>query len=264
MLYIRFLNRLLLNYAMLTSWSGIGITSPPAPNHRQCLVHADSQMKPLPHETAASGQLPEWRIATGTVAYPDAVSLMEERVEAISQGLERELVWLLEHPPIYTAGTSAIDSDLINARFPVFKTGRGGQFTYHGPGQRVGYVMLDLRSRKADVRKFVRDLEEWLIRALQTFDVKGERRSDRVGIWIVDGGTEKKIAAIGVRLRRWITYHGISLNVAPDLSHFSGIIPCGVREHGVTSLKALGINVEMKEVDTALKNAFEEIFGPVH
>lgn len=188
---------------------------------------------------------------------------MEKRVEAISLGQENELVWLLEHPPIYTAGTSAKETDLLDARFPVFKTGRGGQFTYHGPGQRVGYVMLDLRTRKADVREFVRDLEEWLIRTLQKFGVKGERRSDRVGIWIAREATEMKIGAIGVRLRRWVTYHGVSLNVAPDLTHFDGIVPCGVHEHGVTSLNALGINATMADVDEAMRDSFVEVFGPV-
>jgi lipoyl(octanoyl) transferase len=197
------------------------------------------------------------------VAYPDAVSAMEARVGAIARHEAREAVWLLEHPSIYTAGTSAKDTDLLAPRFPVFKTGRGGQFTYHGPGQRVGYVMLDLRTRKEDVREFVRDLEEWLIRALKNFNVAGERRSDRVGIWIRDHDAEMKIGAIGVRLRRWVTYHGVSLNVSPDLTHFEGIVPCGVREHGVTSLRTLGIDVEMNDVDLALKQSFVEIFGPV-
>ena len=196
--------------------------------------------------------------------YPEAVSFMEERADAIAAGCANELVWLVEHPPIYTAGTSANPADLIEARFPVFKTGRGGQFTYHGPGQRVAYLMLNLKRRKPDVRAFVRDLEEWLIRTLGAFGVKGERRTDRVGIWVVQqNGREDKIAAIGVRVRRWVTFHGIALNVAPDLSHFSGIVPCGVREHGVTSLAALGIDASMSEVDAALKGAFETVFGPV-
>ena len=189
---------------------------------------------------------------------------MEERADAIAAGCANELVWLVEHPPIYTAGTSANPADLIDARFPVFKTGRGGQFTYHGPGQRVAYLMLDLKRRKPDVRAFVRDLEEWLIRTLGTLGVKGERRADRVGIWVAQpGGCEDKIAAIGVRVRRWVTFHGIALNVAPDLSHFSGIVPCGVREHGVTSLAALGIDASMGEVDAALTGAFETVFGCV-
>ena len=204
----------------------------------------------------------DWEIRAGLTPYPEAVSFMEERVARIADGSARELVWLVEHPPIYTAGTSAKESDLLDARFPVFKTGRGGQFTYHGPGQRVGYVMLDLRRRDGDVRAYVRDLEEWLIRALAHFNVKGERREGRVGIWVArDGGREDKIAALGVRVRHWITFHGVSLNVEPDLSHFSGIVPCGIREHGVTSLADLGLPVTMADVDVALRYAFEEVFG---
>jgi lipoyl(octanoyl) transferase len=204
----------------------------------------------------------EWRISKGLVAYPDAVAFMEHRVAQIADGRAGELVWLLEHPPIYTAGTSADPSDLLDPRFPVFQTGRGGQFTYHGPGQRVAYVMLDLRRRKADVRGFVRNLEEWLIRTLAHFGVKGERREGRVGIWVVQpDGREDKIAAIGVRVRRWLTYHGIALNVAPELSHFSGIVPCGVRGHGVTSLAALDVHASMAEVDAALRMEFENAFG---
>jgi lipoyl(octanoyl) transferase len=205
----------------------------------------------------------EWRIASGLTPYPEAVRVMEERAEAIAGAKARELVWLVEHPPIYTAGTSAMDSDLLDARFPVFKTGRGGQFTYHGPGQRVGYVMLDLRRRKPDVRAYVRDLEQWLIRTLAHFNVKGERREGRVGIWVArSGGREDKIAAIGVRVRRWVTFHGVSLNVEPDLTHFSGIVPCGISEHGVTSLHDLGLPVTMADVDVAMKAAFGEVFGP--
>ena len=205
---------------------------------------------------------PDWQVRPGLLAYPEAVAAMEERAAAIADGRAPELVWLVEHPPIYTAGTSAKDSDLIDARFPVFKTGRGGQFTYHGPGQRVGYVMLDLKRRKADVRGYVRDLEEWLIRTLDQFGVKGERREGRVGIWVARGkNREDKIAAIGVRIRRWVTFHGVSFNVDPDLSHFTGIVPCGVREHGVTSLADLGILVSMADVDAAMKTAFEEVFG---
>jgi lipoyl(octanoyl) transferase len=185
---------------------------------------------------------------------------MEQRVAAISRGQANELVWLLEHPPIYTAGTSAKDADLLDARFPVFRTGRGGQFTYHGPGQRVGYVMLDLKRRRADIRAFVHGLEQWVIATLATFDVKGERRAGRVGIWVTGADREDKIAAIGVRVRRWVTYHGVSLNVSPDLSHFSGIVPCGVREHGVTSLANLGVHVSTVDVDAALRRAFHEVF----
>lgn len=204
----------------------------------------------------------EWRVSEGLVEYPEAVAFMESRVAEIADGRARELIWLLEHPPIYTAGTSASPSDLLDARFPVFETGRGGQFTYHGPGQRVAYVMLDLRRRKADVRGFVHNLEEWLISTLARFGVTGERREGRVGIWVVraDGG-EDKVAAIGVRVRRWITYHGIALNVTPNLSHFSGIVPCGVRGHGVTSLAALGVRAPMHDLDTALKTEFERAFG---
>jgi lipoyl(octanoyl) transferase len=204
----------------------------------------------------------EWRIAPGLTPYPEAVAFMEERAAQIATGTRPELVWLVEHPPIYTAGTSAKDDDLLDARFPVFKTGRGGQFTYHGPGQRVGYVMLDLRRRGGDVRGFVRDLEEWLIRALAHFNVKGERRNGRVGIWVArGGGKEDKIAAIGVRVRKWVTFHGVSLNVDPDLGHFDGIVPCGIREHGVTSLHDLGLPVTMADADVALKSAFEDVFG---
>jgi lipoyl(octanoyl) transferase len=204
----------------------------------------------------------EWRVESGLTAYPDAVAFMEERAAAIAEHRARELIWLVEHPPIYTAGTSANDADLLDARFPVFKTGRGGQFTYHGPGQRVGYVMLDLKQRGSDVRGFVRDLEEWLIRTLAAFNVKGERREGRVGIWVArGGGREDKIAAIGVRVRKWVTFHGVSFNVDPDLTHFTGIVPCGISEHGVTSLHDLGILVSMADVDVAMKAAFQEVFG---
>jgi lipoyl(octanoyl) transferase len=207
---------------------------------------------------------PEWVVRRGLLPYPEAVTAMEAHVAAMAAGEARERVWLVEHPPIYTAGTSAKDADLIDARFPVFRTGRGGQFTYHGPGQRVVYPMLNLKERGPDVRRYVRDLEEWLIRALAEFGVKGERRADRVGIWVVrDGGREDKIAAIGVRVRRWITYHGVALNVAPDLSHFGGIVPCGIRGHGVTSLADLGIPATMGDLDIALKRAFQTVFGPV-
>ena len=203
----------------------------------------------------------EWRIAPGLTPYPEAVAFMEARAAAIAAGTRPELVWLVEHPPIYTAGTSARDEDLLDARFAVFKTGRGGQFTYHGPGQRVGYVMLDLKQRGGDVRAFVHNLEEWLIRTLAAFNVKGERREGRVGIWVARGSREDKIAAIGVRVRRWVTFHGVSLNVDPDLTHFSGIVPCGVSEHGVTSLHDLGLLVTMADVDVAMRDAFAEVFG---
>jgi lipoyl(octanoyl) transferase len=203
----------------------------------------------------------EWRVADGLTAYPEAVAFMEERAASIAEGRARELVWLVEHPPIYTAGTSARDEDLLDARFPVFKTGRGGQFTYHGPGQRVGYVMLNLKQRKTDIRVFIRDLEEWLIGTLAHFNVKGERRQGRVGIWVERDGGEYKIAAIGVRVRRWVTFHGVSINVDPDLTHFSGIVPCGVSEHGVTSLHDLGLPVSMADLDVAMKQSFATVFG---
>ena len=203
----------------------------------------------------------EWRMSDSSVAYPEALETMEARAAAIADGLAPELVWLLEHPPVYTAGTSANDADLIDARFPVYHTGRGGQFTYHGPGQRVGYVMLNLKQRKPDVRGYVRDLEQWLIETLAQFNVKGERRDGRVGIWVARGSREDKIAALGVRIRRWVTFHGVSLNVEPDLSHFDGIVPCGVRQHGVTSLADLGVPATMADVDVAMKQSFQKIFG---
>jgi lipoyl(octanoyl) transferase len=202
-----------------------------------------------------------WRVSEGLVDYLAAVHFMERQVAEIADHHAPELVWLLEHPPIYTAGTSANVADLLEARFPVFQTGRGGQFTYHGPGQCVAYVMLDLRRRGGDVRRFVRDLEEWLIRTLARFGVRGERRVGRVGIWVLrNGGAEHKIAAIGVRVRRGVTYHGVALNVAPDLEHFSGIVPCGVRGHGVTSLAAIGVHTTMADIDAALRCEFDSIF----
>ena len=203
----------------------------------------------------------EWRVEPGLTPYPDAVSVMEKRASEIADGKASELVWLVEHPSVYTAGTSAKDADLLDARFPVFKTGRGGQFTYHGPGQRVGYVLLNLKQRHADVRAFVRSLEDWLIGTLAQFDVKGERRDGRVGIWVVRGDREDKIAAIGVRVRRWVTFHGVSINVDPDLTHFSGIVPCGVSDHGVTSLHDMGLLVSMADVDVAMKKSFASVFG---
>ena len=205
---------------------------------------------------------PDWKISDAAVPYPEALAAMEARAESIAAGKDNEQVWLLEHPPIYTAGTSSNDADLLEARFPVYRTGRGGQFTYHGPGQRVGYVMLDLKRRKPDLRAFVFDLEQWLIETLALFNVTGERREGRVGIWVDRGtGQEDKIAAIGVRIRRWVTFHGVALNVEPDLSHFSGIVPCGVSGHGVTSLADLGILVTLSDVDVAMKQAFQKVFG---
>jgi lipoyl(octanoyl) transferase len=203
----------------------------------------------------------EWRTSDHAVPYPEALAEMEARAAAIAEGTAGELVWLLEHPPIYTAGTSAQDGDLLDARFPVYRTGRGGQFTYHGPGQRVGYAMLDLKRRKPDVRAYVHDLEQWLIETLAEFNVKGERREGRVGIWVQRGLREDKIAALGVRIKRWVTFHGVALNVDPDLSHFSGIVPCGVRAHGVTSLADLGVPASMADVDVALKKNFKKVFG---
>ncbi|MFQ5775984.1 MAG: lipoyl(octanoyl) transferase LipB, partial [Kiloniellaceae bacterium] len=205
----------------------------------------------------------EWRIDDRPVPYTKAVAVMEARVEAIRAGAAPEMVWLLEHPPLYTAGTSARAEDLLDAtRFPVHRTGRGGQFTYHGPGQRVAYVMLDLKRRGGDVRAYVRDLEDWLIRTLAGFNVTGVRRAGRVGIWVErGGGREDKIAAIGVRVRRWVTYHGIALNVDPELEHFSGIVPCGVHGYGITSLVDLGLPIAMADVDVALRAAFGEVFG---
>ena len=204
----------------------------------------------------------EWRCDDAPVAYPEAVAEMEARVAAIRAGRAPEMVWLLEHPPLYTAGTSARAEDLLAPeRFPVYRTGRGGQYTYHGPGQRVGYVMLDLKARGGDVRGFVQGLEEWLIRTLAHFNRTGDRRAGRVGIWVERDGRECKIAAIGVRVRRWVTYHGVALNVEPDLTHFEGIVPCGIREHGVTSLADLGLPVTLADADVALRETFDEVFG---
>jgi lipoyl(octanoyl) transferase len=213
----------------------------------------------------------EWRIAAGLTGYREALALMEARADAIRQDGAAELVWLVEHPPLYTAGTSARPADLVDPdRFPVHAAGRGGEYTYHGPGQRVAYVMLDLKRRRQDVRAFVAALEAWIIRTLGAFNVRGERREDRVGVWVVrpdrppmpDGSpAEDKIAAIGIRLRRWVSFHGIAINVEPELSHFSGIVPCGVADRGVTSLVDLGLPVTMGDLDVALKSAFEEIFG---
>jgi len=219
---------------------------------------------------AEGGPPVEWRAADAPVGYLEAVAAMEARAAAIAAGEAGELVWLLEHPALFTAGTGARNEDLAGTeRFPVHATGRGGRLTYHGPGQRVGYAMLDLRRRGMDVRRYVLALEEWIIRALARFDVTGERRADRIGVWVKrpgkGEGCEDKIAALGIRVRRWVTLHGISLNVAPDLSHYAGILPCGVREQkwGVTSLADLGVAATMAEVDAALQAGFEEVFGPV-
>ena len=205
----------------------------------------------------------EWIVSDTPQDYKSAVFAMEERVAAIRAGEASDLVWLLEHPPLYTAGTSANPSDLLNPRFPVFETGRGGEYTYHGPGQRVAYVMLDLKKRQQapDIKKYVCQLEEWVIRSLAHFGIKGERRDGRIGIWVVTPSGEKKIAAVGVRIRHWVTYHGIAINVNPDLSHFGGIVPCGIREFGVTSIHDLGKSISMKELDDVLQKEFEAVFG---
>jgi lipoyl(octanoyl) transferase len=218
---------------------------------------------------AAPGAPVAWRVETGLVAYENALAVMEARAAAIAVGQADELVWLIEHPPLYTAGTSARPEHLVEPRFPVFTAGRGGQFTYHGPGQRVAYAMLNLKQRGGDVRAFVADLEEWLICTLAAFNIRGERREDRIGVWVrrpdKGEGCEDKIAAIGIRVKRWVSLHGVSLNIDPDLGHFGGIVPCGVGEprFGVTSFADLGDLVSMAEVDMALRRAFVEVFGLV-
>jgi lipoyl(octanoyl) transferase len=215
----------------------------------------------------AGGGAVEWRISGAPVPYLEAIEAMEARVAGIAAQQAPELVWLLEHLPLYTSGTSGRSSDLLDPRFPLFATGRGGQLTYHGPGQRVAYVMLDLKRRRPDVRAYVASLEQWLIRTLAAFNVRGERREDRVGVWVSrpdkGPGFEDKIAAIGVRLRRWVSFHGVSINVEPDLTHFNAIVPCGVADprYGVTSLADLGRPIAMADVDIALRQAFEELFG---
>ncbi len=226
-------------------------------------------------KTASDWHLPEWRVDDGLINYPDAVDVMQRRVAAIRNGTADELIWLVEHPPLYTAGTSAKSDELTDPnRFPTFKAGRGGQWTYHGPGQRTAYVMLDLtrphgRVPAQDIRCYVNGLEEWLIRALDRFNIKGERRDGRVGIWVADpriksadgGASEAKIGAIGVRVTRWVSWHGVALNVEPNLAHFDGIVPCGLPQYGVTSLAALGIPATMHDADVALRAAWKEVFG---
>ncbi len=210
----------------------------------------------------------EWRLGEGPIPYDEALATMERRAAAVAAGTAPELAWLIAHPPLYTARPRAKPADLIEARFPVHQSGRGGQFTYHGPGQRVGYLMLDLRRRGNDVRRYVATLEEWLIRTLAAFNIRGERREDRIGVWVrrpdKGDGREDKIAAIGIRLKRWVSLHGVALNVGPDLSHFQGIVPCGVsgQRYGVTSLVDLGVPVTMPEVDMVLRREFEALFGP--
>ncbi len=228
------------------------------------------------HIAAMTGPAdPEWRIEDRAVPYPEALAAMDARVAAIHAGTAPELVWLLEHPPLYTAGTSARHADLlVRDRFPVYPTGRGGQYTYHGPGQRVAYLMLDLRRRRIGVHRYVRHLEEWVIRALDRLNVRGERREGRIGVWVtrpdkpprlaLDGVShpaEDKIAAIGVRVRHWVAFHGVAVNVAPDLTHFGGIVPCGISEHGVTSLADLGLTADMADLDLALRATFDAVFS---
>lgn len=205
-----------------------------------------------------------WRVSPGLTSYPDAVADMEARARGIANGEMGEQIWLLEHPPLYSAGTSAKPSDLVQPdRFDVYSSGRGGQYTYHGPGQRVAYAMLDLRLRGRDVSAFVRGLEQWIINTLAQLEVTAERKAGRVGVWVThDDGREEKIAAIGVRLKKWVSFHGIAINVSPDLSHFSGIVPCGILDHGVTSLGALGKTTDMAAVDVAMRASFETIFAP--
>jgi lipoyl(octanoyl) transferase len=223
----------------------------------------------MPEGLSTVTQMLEWAELPGLLAYPDAVARMQQRVGAIRAGLAGEAVWLVQHPPLYTAGTSALPDELRDAgRFPTYATGRGGHWTYHGPGQRVAYVMLDLQRRRPtlpprDIRRYVAALEEWLIRCLAELGVTGERREGRVGIWVADPatGAEAKIAAIGVRVTRWVTWHGVALNVAPDLGHFAGIIPCGITQHGVTSLRALGREASMERVDAALRLCWHQVFG---
>ena len=234
------------------------------------VIRPDNRVEASFGLTQEPSVLPHWEVRPGLTPYAEAVDFMTARVEAIRTGQAPELIWLLEHPPLYTAGVSAKAADLIDTqRFPVFESERGGQYTYHGPGQRVCYVMLDLTRRRRDVRAFIKALESWIIEALLSFNIEGHIRAGRVGVWVErrDLGLfpppEAKIAAIGVKLRHWISFHGISLNVEPDLSHFDGIVPCGISEHGVTSLVDLGRPVTMDEVDAALKTAFERGFGPV-
>lgn len=221
------------------------------------------------HFPRADKKASEWQIAPEPVLYPEAVAFMEARAAAIAEGRQNELIWLVEHPALYTAGSSANAADIVDRRFPVYETGRGGQYTYHGPGQRVAYAMLDLNHRKQDVRAFVAALESWIILTLAEFNITGERREDRVGVWVKrpdkGDGYEDKIAAIGIRMRKWVSFHGISLNVEPDLTHFSGIVPCGIKEQkfGVTSLVDLGLPVTMADADVALRRAFVKIFGDV-
>ena len=233
------------------------------------MVNDRQSLDLTPLSLAAGGGAVEWLISEAPVPYPEAVAAMEARAAEIAAHRVPELVWLLEHPPLYTSGTSGKAADLLDPRFPLFATGRGGQLTYHGPGQRVAYVMLDLKLRRPDVRAYVASLEEWILRTLAAFNVRGERREDRVGVWVKrpdkGAGFEDKIAAIGVRLKHWVSFHGISINVDPDLSHFGAIVPCGIVDprYGVTSLADLGLTTSTSDVDIALRQAFQQVFGAV-
>ena len=230
------------------------------------------ELDTLMHPESDSEPPVRWLVSEGLTPYPEAIAFMEQEVERIAHGEADELVWLVEHPPLYTAGTSARAQDLlVPGRFPVFETGRGGEYTYHGPGQRVVYIMLDLKRRKRDVRAFVAAIEDSIIRTLDSMNIRGERREDRVGVWVrrpekppLPNGAESedKIAAIGIRLRHWVSFHGLSINVEPDLSHFTGIVPCGISGYGVTSLIDLGLPVTMEDVDIRYRQAFEQVFGP--
>jgi lipoyl(octanoyl) transferase len=263
--------------------AGLDVTNPPLRNKgrqdTRCICNymlasacsrrrPDIQIHALPARSSIlAPHGPEWRVSEGLTEYGAALVAMEARADAIARNESPELVWLLEHPPLYTAGTSAKTEELIEARFPVYRAGRGGQFTYHGPGQRIAYVMLDLRRRGPDVRRFVAGLEEWIIRALAALDVAGERRAGRIGVWVrrpdKGAGCEDKIAAIGVRIRRWVTLHGVAINLSCELSHYRGIVPCGISEprYGVTSLADLGRTVSMGQLDAALRHEFETVFG---
>ncbi|WP_455481247.1 lipoyl(octanoyl) transferase LipB [Bartonella sp. B12(2025)] len=236
------------------------------------LKHTDRNHLPHHFKTIPCSPPVEWKISNNLVEYPEALRYMKERVESILAKNAHEQVWLLEHPSLYTAGTSANEKDLLEPNlFPVYEAGRGGELTYHGPGQRIAYIMLDLKRRKRDIRAFISALEEWIIRVLAKFNIKGERREDRVGVWVKrsnglstqdENSSEDKIAAIGIRVRKWVSFHGVSINVNPNLAHYSGIVPCGITDHGVTSFLDLGFPVRMHDIDIALKQAFEQIFGP--